>query len=101
MARTVEDRRANMLCAYYTHSEPIRRYMIGSLALRDGLSVLEPASGDGAFVEALLETGLVLKISCLDKNAGAIEGLRRKFNGRILTLCVDTILDSLTGASGR
>lgn len=75
--------------------------MIGRLALRDGLSVLEPASGDGAFVEALLETGLALSISCLDKNAGAIEGLRHKFSGKVRTLCVDTILDSLTGVSGK
>jgi hypothetical protein len=52
MARTVEDRRENVLCAYYTHSDPIRSYMMSRLALADGQLVLEPAAGDGAFVES-------------------------------------------------
>ncbi len=100
MARTVDDRRANQLCAYYTHSDPIRDFMISRLALRDGLSILEPASGDGAFVDALVQTGLALNICCLDKNHAAIEELSQKYQTKIKTLCVDTILDSLAGIDG-
>lgn len=100
MARTVEDRRENVLCAFYTHSDPIRSYMMSKLALADGQTVLEPAAGDGAFVEALHETRLDLHICCLDKNPLAIKQLQDRFGDTVQTLCADTILSSLSGGSG-
>lgn len=100
MARTVEDRRENVLCAFYTHSDPIRSYMMSRLALTDGQFVLEPAAGDGAFVEALHEARLNLHICCLDKNPDAIKQLHERFGDTVQTLCADTILSSLAGDSG-
>ena len=100
MARTVEDRRENVLCAFYTHSDPIRRYMMSRLALADGQTVLEPAAGDGAFVEALHETQVNLHICCLDKNPAAIKQLHERFGDTLQTLCADTILSSLAGDAG-
>ena len=100
MARTVEDRRENVLCAFYTHSDPIRSYMMSRLALADGQFVLEPAAGDGAFVETLQELRLDLHICCLDKNPAAIRQLHEHFGDTVQTLCADTILSSLAGDSG-
>jgi hypothetical protein len=100
MARTVEDRRENVLCAFYTHSDPIRSYMMSRLALADGQFVLEPAAGDGAFVEALHEAQFNLHICCLDKNPVAIKQLRDRFGDTVQALCADTILSSLAGDSG-
>ena len=100
MARTVEDRRENVLCAFYTHSDPIRSYMMSKLSLADGQFVLEPAAGDGAFVEALHEAQSNLHICCLDKNPIAIKELHDRFGDTVQTLCADTILSLLTGDSG-
>src|SRR5207249_3949396 len=100
MARTVEDRRANVLCAFYTHSDPIRSYMMSRLALTDGLSVLERAAGDEAFVEALLETQSNLRICCLDKNPTAVKALHDRFGNAVQAVCADSILASLSGDSG-
>ena len=101
MARTTQDRSANVLCAFYTHSDPIRNYMVSRLDLRDSLSVLEPAVGDGAFVDALRETPFALDICCVDKNAGAIKKLHTRFGGEVRVLCADTILDSWNGEGNR
>jgi hypothetical protein len=75
--------------------------MIGLLDLQNNLAVLEPACGDGAFVEALRGTGLELDISCLDKNPAALDLVRSKYGNSVKTLCVDTILDQLTGPFGK
>ncbi|MGB8368881.1 MAG: class I SAM-dependent DNA methyltransferase [Limisphaerales bacterium] len=74
--------------------------MMSKLALADGQTVLEPAAGDGAFVEALHETRLDLHICCLDKNPLAIKQLQDRFGDTVQTLCADTILSSLSGGSG-
>lgn len=101
MSRTTIDRQQNVFCSYYTQSDPIRQYMLGKLNLRDGQSVLEPAAGDGAFVEALLQARLSLRIFCIDKNPQMIELLLRKYSGTIRALEADTILDQLCGHEGR
>lgn len=74
--------------------------MMSRLALADGLSVLEPAAGDGAFVEALRETKFNLQVCCLDKNPDAVSHLHERFGNTAQTLCADTILSSLAGHSG-
>ena len=100
MARTVADRRQNLFCAYYTDSDPIRGYMLSRLALEDGLSVLEPSAGDGAFVEALLGTGLHLKLCCIDRYPEAVKRLGVRFGNAVHAVRADTILDALDGAGG-
>ncbi len=101
MARTTIERQQNVFCSYYTQSDPIRQYMLRKLNLRDGQTVLEPAAGDGAFVEALLQTRLKLRIFCIDKNPEAIGLLVRRYGGAIHTLEADTVLDRLCGREGR
>lgn len=71
--------------------------MVRILGLKADESILEPACGDGAFVEALIGTGLPLEIFCLDKNPVAIKAVRAKFGASVQSHCVDTILDPLTG----
>lgn len=72
--------------------------MVGKLELRPDLSILEPACGDGAFVEALVGTNLSLDIFCLDKNPTAIKTVREKYRDSAKALCVDTILEPLRDA---
>lgn len=100
MARTVADRRQNLFCPYYTDSDPIRGYMLSRLGLETGQSVLEPSAGDGAFVAALLETGLGLKVYCIDKDPAAVERLGGRFGDSVQVIKGDTILDALDGAEG-
>jgi hypothetical protein len=71
--------------------------MLSRLSLKDGLSVLEPAAGEGAFVAALLDTQLRLNICCIDKSLPAIDHLRSNFGESLKAFCADSILDSLTG----
>lgn len=70
------------------------------LALADGLSVLEPAVGDGAFVEVLRASPHKLEIFCVDKNIAALDLLHNRFGEDMRALCADTILDQLAGESG-
>ena len=70
------------------------------LSLADGLSVLEPASGDGAFVEALRATNFDLTIWCLDKDKAALDRLQEKLGETVHVQQADTILSQLRGASG-
>ena len=100
MARTVEVRRANLLCAFYTNSDAIRGYMLSRLALKDDLCVLEPAVGDGAFIDALDRTHKHLKIVCIDKDQTVLRRVKNRFGGTVNVLHADTILDPLRGEAG-
>src|SRR5947207_1779642 len=100
MARTVEDRRQNLLCSYYTECDPIRTYMIARLSATDGLRVLEPSAGDGAFVKALLDWNPDLCVCCIDKDPEAIQKLAARFGHRVRAAVADTILDTLDGENG-
>jgi hypothetical protein len=74
--------------------------MLSRLAVLNGMRVLEPSAGDGAFVEALLGAGLDLCMCCIDKNPEAVRKLRDRFGGRIQAAVADTILDQLGGEEG-
>ncbi len=100
MARTIADRQQNLFCSYYTDSDPIRGYMLSRIGLEEGLSVLEPSAGDGAFVESLLETGVRLQLCCIDKDPKAVSRLKVKFGDAVQVIKADTILDTLDGDGG-
>jgi hypothetical protein len=74
--------------------------MMSRLSLSDGLSVLEPACGDGAFVEALHSTGFRMTIWCLDKDPAALDRLHERFGQTVRVHRADTILSPLKGGSG-
>ena len=84
-----------LYCAYYTKSDPIVRYMIGKLELRPNMKVLEPAAGDGVFVDSVLNKKDI-EVDAYELNPEAITQLRKKYRDNI---CVkiynsDTLLDS-------
>ena len=66
--------------AYYTKSAPLVEYMMNRLELRDGLSVLEPAAGDGVFVDAVLAREHQLNLELFELNADAHAVLRQKYS---------------------
>ena len=70
----------NIYCSYYTNSEAITTYMIKRLELRAGDKVLEPASGEGIFIESVLHEKKNVEIEALDMNSEAVEILKRKFS---------------------
>ncbi len=65
--------------AYYTKSAPLVEYLVNRLKLRDGLSVLEPAAGDGVLVEAMLARKHQLNLDLFELNAEAHAALCQKY----------------------
>lgn len=87
----------NIYCSYYTNSEAITTYMIKRLELRAGDKVLEPASGEGIFIESVLHEKKNVEIEALDMNSEAVEILKRKFsdNEQVITIRgTDTLFDA-------
>ncbi len=64
--------------SYYTYSAPIVEYMINLLEPKAGLRYLEPAAGDGIFIEPLTRYADVA-IDAFDIDPMSVESLRRKF----------------------
>ena len=89
----VEEKR--LYCAYYTKSDPIVRYMVGKLELRPNMRVLEPAAGDGVFVDALLDEEH-MEIDAYELNPKAVTQLGKKYRGNthVKIYSSDTLLDS-------
>jgi adenine-specific DNA-methyltransferase len=74
--------------------------MLSRLGLQSRQSVLEPSAGDGAFVQALLETGLSLNVCCIDKDPEAVDRLVGRFGDTVQVVKGDTILDVLDNGEG-
>lgn len=81
--------------SYYTKSTPIVSYMIKQLKPARGLCFLEPAAGDGVFIEGLQEYWVDSRIDVFDLNPDAIITLKHKFGGypNIIIKQVDTVTD--------
>lgn len=81
--------------AYYTKSDPIINYMLSTLEIRSNMRVLEPAAGDGVFIDALLDSKNI-EIDAFEINEEAVNYLQRKYSGNsnINVHSSDTLLDS-------
>jgi len=77
MNKTIRKKRE--LGAFYTKSEIIVNYIIRRLELRNDLSVLEPAVGDGEFIKGLKKQGLKLDITAFDIDSACVEQLKKEF----------------------
>lgn len=87
----------NIYCSYYTNSEAITAYMTKRLELQAGDRILEPSSGEGIFIESILNEEKNVEIEALDMNFQAIEVLKRKFvnNKQVVEIReTDTLFDS-------
>lgn len=84
---------------YYTKSEPILDYMCRQLGLEEGLRILEPAAGDGVFIEAILNRQRDAMIDAFDLNPGAIAALKDKWDGlrNVRVIHADTLMDDPEG----
>jgi len=80
--------------AYYTKSEPIVDYMIRQLDLGKGMRVLEPAAGDGVFIDAILEKQPDVMIDAFEISPEAVATLKKKFSGlnNVRIIHTDTLL---------
>ena len=79
MNKTKEQKRE--LGAFYTKSNEIVDYIIKRLELKEGLSVLEPAVGDGEFIKGLEKKNLNLKITAFDIDPESVNHIQSEFNG--------------------
>ncbi len=66
--------------SFYTKSNPIVSCMVKSLAVEDGLKVLEPCAGDGVFIEALRNTNTKLFIDAYEISTQAYNVLNQKYS---------------------
>lgn len=77
MQISIEQKRE--LGAFYTKSNEIVDYIIKRLELEDGLSVLEPAAGDGEFLKGLFKFDMNLDITAFDIDINCVKHLKSKF----------------------
>ena len=82
MNKTIEEKRE--LGAFYTKSDIITAYIIKRLELTDGLTILEPAAGDGEFIKALENSSKEVDITAFDIDPVAVKHLRKEFNNIIV-----------------
>ena len=78
MNKTIEEKRE--LGAFYTKSDIITAYITMRLELKEGLTVLEPAAGDGEFIKALENSSKECDITAFDIDPVAVRHLRKKFS---------------------
>jgi hypothetical protein len=69
----------NEFQAFYTHCNHITGYMVGLLNCNDGMSVLEPCAGDGAFIDEILSQGCKVQISAFELNNESAINLTKKY----------------------
>lgn len=81
--------------SYYTKCEYITNYMVNMLKLCKEDIILEPSSGDGVFIEKILEIDTHFKIDALDLNKKVVDILKEKYCGldNITITNTDTLLD--------
>lgn len=77
------------LQAHYTEAAEIRDLMTALLGDVSGCAVLEPAAGNGAFIESL--RGVPRKVDAVDVDAAALNQIRAKYGNRIRTIHADFI----------
>lgn len=83
------------LCSYYTNSENIISYMVTKLGISKYDLILEPAAGEGIFIDEILKSDIAVHIDALDIDEKAISVLHQKYNDNpaIAVRKTDTLLD--------
>lgn len=64
-------------CSYYTNSNSILDYMVNKIDLK--AKILEPCGGDGAFIDAILNSNNEACIDTLDNNPSAVKNMKEKY----------------------
>jgi adenine-specific DNA-methyltransferase len=80
---------ADNLQAYYTEAPEIRDLMVYLLGDTTNKDVLEPAAGDGAFIDALI--GTPKSIDVVDVNEAALKVIKKNHGELINAVCTDFI----------
>lgn len=82
--------------SYYTKEDNILTAMVSDLDLRESDTILEPAAGDGVFVQKILGTMIPKKIDAFDIDPNAIVTLEKVFKNTDLVNIFnsDTLLDN-------
>lgn len=90
------------LCAYYTNSDEITKYMVSRLGISSDDIILEPSAEEGIFIDEILKTNLSVQIDALDIDKKAIAILKKKYQGNNLIKVweTDTLLDERLNALG-
>jgi adenine-specific DNA-methyltransferase len=80
---------------YYTRSSFLVNYMIKMLSAQSGMRILEPAAGDGVFIDALAEKITYLELDAYELNPSAATMLQEKYldNPAIHIKHSDTVTD--------
>lgn len=91
------------LCSYYTDSHEITTYMSRQLGLKTCDKILEPAAGEGAFIDALLGFDSAISIDALDIDDRAVGILKEKYQKypNVYVKKTDTLLDDWLDLKGR
>ncbi|MDU3513281.1 MAG: N-6 DNA methylase [Clostridioides difficile] len=91
------------LCSYYTDSHEITTYMSRQLDLKTCDKILEPAAGEGAFIDALLRFDKSISIDALDIDDRAVGILKEKYQKypNVYVKKTDTLLDDWLDLKGR
>jgi adenine-specific DNA-methyltransferase len=72
-------RKQDKIQAFHTSCKHIRNYMIGLLDCKDGMSVLEPCAGEGAFIDDIIRRKYNVNISAFDISDQSISILQEKY----------------------
>jgi len=85
--------------SYYTKSEPILEYMTRQLKLEEGLRILDPAAGDGVFIQAILDRQPATIVDAFDLNPEAVAALENQFVGlsNVQVVHTDTLMGDPDG----
>lgn len=76
----VAKRNQNEFQAFYTHCNHITGYMVSLLNYSDGMSIMEPCAGDGAFIDEILNRGYNVHISAFEFNNESFLKLAKKYS---------------------
>lgn len=84
----------DILCSYYTESDPITSYMVNQLNLQNRDTVFEPCVGTGAFIGPIFNSGKDIKIDAAELDEYAIKVLTER-NLKISPSIVDSYYDKV------
>lgn len=76
----LEKRKQDEFQAFYTTDNYIISYMVGLLQCNEGMSILEPCAGEGAFIEGLKTISDVFNITAYEINHESVSILQSKYS---------------------
>ncbi len=77
--KTKSSRHRDVYRSFYTNDNQLVSYMVRLLNPENGDSCLEPAAGNGCFIDGLLVTGKKLKVRAIDLAENAVTALKAKY----------------------